>query len=314
MNRSTGRWLAGGAAGVVLAGAAAFLLLNQDSGPPGAIGSPSASPPPEATPSPTLNQELLNQRLTVLLIGLDSNEPRRARGAGVNADTLMVASVSADQSEVTLVSLPRDTVGVPLPGDGGTWEGKVNGIYSLESVETLVGAIRELFQVPIDAYAEIDMDDMAAVVDAAGGVRVSPPQPMRDPIVRLDIPAGRQLLDGRTAMAYMRTRADSDYARSERQQEVLQKIVRHLLSPEADVDFADLVSGLASFETDLPLDDLPTLIEIARRARNADVTGEVLGPPDFILFEGDRGDGRGYIIEPDIEAIRAFVAEHIGDD
>ena len=77
MNRSAGKWLAGGAAAVVLAGVAVFVLLNQD-GTPGASLAPSASP----TASPTLNAELLNQRLTVLLIGLDSNEPRRARGAG----------------------------------------------------------------------------------------------------------------------------------------------------------------------------------------------------------------------------------------
>jgi LCP family protein required for cell wall assembly len=250
--------------------------------------------------------------LTVLLIGLDSNEPRRARGAGMNTDTLMLVSISADQSEVAMVSLPRDTVDVPL-ADGRTWDLKVNAIYASEGVETLVGAMEELFAVPIDGYALIDMDDMAAVIDEVGGVTVAPRRPFVDPEVRLDIPAGRQRLDGLTAVKYMRTRLDTDYARAARQQEVLQKVVRQLLSPRTDVDIADLFAGLESFETDLPLDDLPTLIEIARRAQDAEVTDEVLGP-EYHIFEGDRGDGRGYIIQLNVETVRAFIAQHIADE
>jgi hypothetical protein len=37
----------------------------------------------------------------------------------------------------------------------------------------------------------------------------------------------------------------------------------------------------------------------------------VIQPP-LIVFEGDRGDGRGYILVPDVEAIRAEVQELIG--
>jgi hypothetical protein len=114
-------------------------------------------------------------------------------------------------------------------------------------------------------------------------------------------------------MAYMRSRADTDYNRARRQQEVLQVIMRRLVRPDTDVDVAELLSGLRSFETDLPLNDLPTLLEIVRRARDAEVTGEVLGPPEYIVFEGLTED-RGYIIQPNIEAIRAFIAEHITDE
>jgi hypothetical protein len=38
----------------------------------------------------------------------------------------------------------------------------------------------------------------------------------------------------------------------------------------------------------------------------------VIQPP-LITFAGDRGDGRGYILEMDVEAIRAEVSELIGD-
>lgn len=303
------------AAVIVLAVVAAVLLfvaLNQGRGPGGGGGPPSAAPTAEVTPQPTLNQALLEERLTVLLIGLDSSQTRRDQGLGANTDTLMLASVSADQSEVTLIGLPRDTVDIPLP-DGSSWSGKVNGLWSQRGVEALVEAMEELFGVPIDGYAQVDMDDLVALVDAVGGVTVDPDEPLVDPIVDLEMAPGEQDVDGETALAYVRTRVDTDYGRMARQQEVLIDLVRRLVSEETEVDVAALVDGLESFETSLPLDDLPTLLEIGRRAADADVTRQVLRPPDFIAFEGDAGDGRGYILIPEIEAIREYAARVIGE-
>ena len=300
---------AGGAALVVLAGVAGFLFLRP--------GSPvaSASPTPTVEPTPSFNQELLSNRLTVLLLGLDSDEARREKGKGVNCDTIMLASVNADQSEVTLISVPRDTVDVPLP-DGSTWRPKLNAIYPAEGAEGMVRAVESLLQVEIDNYVQIDMGDFKVMVDAVGEVRVNPHAPLfdRHGSFDLDIEAGRQMLDGETAVDYVRTRVDSDYARAARQQEVIQQVVKRLVAPNSDVDILQLLDSLFSFETDLPLDEMPTLIEIASRAQTAKVTEQVLNPQDgFIVREGDFGDGRGYILIPDIEAMRAFAARHLSD-
>jgi LCP family protein required for cell wall assembly len=255
---------------------------------------------------------LLESRLTVLVIGLDSSESRRAQGMGANSDTIILASVSADRSEVTLISLPRDTVDIPMP-DGTTWSSKVNAIYDQLGADALEVAAETLFAVPIDGTAQIDMDDLVDLVDAVDGVEVNPPDPLDDPIVDLHLESGRQTLDGPTALAYVRTRVDTDYGRAARQQEVLLDLIARLVSPETDVDVAALIDGLNSFETDLPLEDLPTLVEIARLSESATVTREVLQPPEFITFEGDAGDGRGYILVPDVEAIRDLAARTIGD-
>jgi hypothetical protein len=74
-----------------------------------------------------------------------------------------------------------------------------------------------------------------------------------------------------------------------------------------------VLDAFDSLETDLPMEDLPTLLEIARRATDAEVRNLVVEPP-LIVFEGNRNDGRGYILEPDVEAIRAAVAELIGEE
>jgi LCP family protein required for cell wall assembly len=294
---------------LIVAAVLAVVLLSQRQPP---AEQPTPSPTLAPSPTPTLNEAMLGNRLTVLVIGLDSSESRRSQGMGANTDSIILASVSADQSEVTLISLPRDTVDIPMP-DGTTWPSKVNAIYDQLGVDALVDAAATLFDVPIDGYVQVDMDDLVDLVDAVDGVEVDPPDALDDPIVDLHLEPGRQTLDGPTALAYVRTRVDTDYGRAARQQEVLLDLMARLVSPETDVDVAALLDGLSSFETDLPLDDLPTLLEIGRRAQSATVTREVLQPPVFITFEGDAGDGRGYILIPDVEAIRAFAAETIGD-
>ena len=297
-------------AGVVLllvAAVVAFFLLR--GGKPAAVSSP--QPSASAQPTPTLNEALLNRRLTVLVIGTDVNKARAAKSESANTDSLMLVSISAGQKSVLLVSVPRDTVDVPLP-DGGVWAQKINAIFIEKGVDALVGAMRELFGVPIDGYVKVDMDDFQSLVDAVDGVDVNPEKPLDDLKLGLKLDAGKQHLDAETALKYVRTRVDQDYGRAARQQEVLLALVGKLVDPKTKVDLAMLLDGLKSLETDLPLEDLPTLVEIARRSEHADVTRQVLQPPDFITFEGDRGDGRGYILQPDVEKIRAFVQGKVG--
>jgi LCP family protein required for cell wall assembly len=302
-----------GIAVIVLAAIIGFLLLSSSGSPPRTRSSPSASPStaPSASASPSYNADLLNRRWTVLYVGTDVNERRETRDEPVNTDALMLVSLSADQSVLTLVSLPRDTVDVPL-SDGATWDGKINGLYRERGIDELVGAMEALYGVPVDAYVVLDMDDFSRLVDAAGGIEVSPPDPIIDPIVGLDLAAGDQELDGPATLGYVRTRVDQDYGRMGRQQEVVVALLTKLLDAETDLDVRAALNSFDSLETDLPLDDLPTLLELARLAADAEVR-EVLVEPPLITFEGDRGDGRGYVLEPDIEAIRDEVQAQIGE-
>ncbi len=247
----------------------------------------------------------------MLFVGTDHDARREAAGEPVNADSILLVSLSADQSELTLVGLPRDTVDVPLP-DGGTYDGKVNELYRDQGIEAMRRAMETLYGVPIDAHVVLDMDDVAALVEAAGGVDVNPPEPLVDPIVDLDLEPGPQELDAATALGYVRTRVDQDYGRMGRQQEVLLALVDRLTDPDAGTDLRPLLDGLESLETDLPLDQLDTLLELGRRGADAEVTNLIIEPP-LITFEGDRDDGRGYVLEAGIDAIRAEVQSLIGD-
>ena len=294
---------------LVLAAAISLLLGSCSSDEPSA--SPTAEPTPEATPSPTLSAELMDRRWTILYVGTDRNAHREEADEPINTDALMLVSLSADQSELTLVSLPRDTVDVPL-ADGTTYPRKINALYADQGMDALVGAMETLYATEIDGHVLLDMDDFASLVDAVDGVEVSPEEPLVDPVVGLDLEPGTQTLDAEQTLGYVRTRVDEDYGRMGRQQEVVLDLVQRLVDPDTEVDVSALLEGLDSLETDLPLDELFTLMELARRADDATVNELVIQPP-LITFEGDRGDGRGYILEPDVEAIRAEVQELIGE-
>jgi LCP family protein required for cell wall assembly len=305
----------GSAAVIVLAvlvpAAVIGFLTFSSSGSPAAIPSAAASAGAEPPPSASVAADLVDRRWTVLYVGTDLNASRESRAEAAKADALMLVSLSADQSELTLVSLPRDTVDVPL-ADGGTWDGKINSLYHEVGTEALVGAMEALYGVPIDAHVVLDMDDFVVFVDAAGGIQVAPSDPIADPIVDLDMDAGRQPVDGATALSYVRTRVDEDYGRMRRQQEVIMAVVTRLVDPASGTDLRGVLDGLDSLETDLPLDELPTLVELARRASEAEVHQLIIKPP-LITFEGDRGDGRGYILEADVDGIRAEVQGLIGE-
>jgi LCP family protein required for cell wall assembly len=295
---------------VLVTAAVIGLLLTSCAPEEPAATMPSASPEP--TPSPTLSAELIDRPWNVLYVGIDLNEWREGENQPSNTDALMLASLSADQSELTLVSLPRDTVDVPLP-DGSIYARKINGLYVEQGIDALVGAMETLYGLEIDGHVVLDMDDFEALVEAVDGVEVTLEEPLVDPIVDLDLEPGTQTLDAGEALGYVRTRVDQDYGRMGRQQEVIVELVDRLVDPDTELDLSALIDGLDSLDTDLPLDELPTLMELARRAADAEEVSNLVIEPPLIVFEGDRGDGRGYILEPDVEAIRAKVQELIGE-
>ena len=225
----------------------------------------------------------------------------------------MLASINADQSEVTLIGIPRDMTNVPLP-DGTTWEAKLNGIYAAQGVDGMRDAISELLQVPIDAYVTIDMGDLSDMVNAVGGVTVNPHAPWRMPTSNWTWTRAANRSTGRrqTAMsapAWTRTTRVPRASRRCCSRSCRSWSIRRPMST-----FRSCSDALHSFDTDLSLSDMPTFIELARRAQDADITEQVLNPDDgFITDEGDFGDGRGYVLIPDIEKMRQFAQQHLQD-
>lgn len=293
------RWLPWVTLGLALVAGVLVVALVLTSG-----RNPVARPIATPTPTPSLDQALLSRRVTFLVLGTDQNAQRQANGEPPLTDSMIVASINATHTRLTMISVPRDTVDVPLE-NGGTWRHKLNALYSQQGIDGLRGALDTLLGASIDFTVLVNMDDFARIVDAFGGIEVTVPKAIIDPSIGLRISAGTQHLDGRTALLYSRSRhTTDDFDRAARQQLVLRALVARFVAPTSKIDLATLLGSLASLKTNVPTDKLPTLAELARRSRGAAVTDEVLTPPRFSRVSSRQG--LGYILLPDLQAIRSF--------
>lgn len=145
---------------------------------------------------------------TWLLVGLDSRShlPPGASEAfgtaedvpGSRADVVLV--VTDDGRRTTVLSVPRDVVVDTAEGPGRlalSWRAAPQ-----QAVDALCG-----LGIPADHLVTIDLAGFQDVVDAAGGLDVDVPAPVRDPAAGLLVTrSGRQHVDGATALALVRSR------------------------------------------------------------------------------------------------------------
>jgi LCP family protein required for cell wall assembly len=279
----------------------------------GAESDPDASPVPPA----------LDERVNVLIIGIDKTAARRA----TLTDTMMVVSLDPVAQTVSMVSIPRDMVGVPL-GDGDVFGPKINSLLSYAErhpdefpdggVAALQGALGALLGIEIDYYAQMDFDGFRTMVDAVGGIDVDVERAFSDPEYDgrgFSITAGPHHLDGKTALAYVRSRkadGESDFTRAARQQQVLLGLRDAAMSGGSLLwelpGLLDAVGG--TFRTDVPVGLLPQLAAVADEMDRDAVTRAVIRHP---LVRSERTQ-YGSSLVPDVAAILAMAAELFPDE
>jgi len=173
-----------------------------------------------------------------LIVGSDSrqglDEGRRrelgtGQAAGRRADTMMLLHIPRGTGKPVLISLPRDSY-VPIPGHG---RNKINAAYAFGGPTLLARTVEGVTGIRLDRYMEVGFDGFASVVDAVGGVRICPKTAMRDPMAGLNVKAGCQEANSRTALAYVRARHSGrgDLDRVQRQQEFLGSLIDKSTSP-----------------------------------------------------------------------------------
>ncbi len=312
------------------------------SAPAGSEGASTATASPEpslpspaagaATAAPSLVPWDGPGRLNILLIGTD----KRPNPGTWNTDTLIVASIDPASRQVAMFSLPRDTVGVPLPPIparsvfGLTYGSKINSLFLQARArpdlfpgggyEALKDTLGYLYGIPINYFVEVDFTGFKTVVDALGGVTINVQVPVVADYypgdagtIRVYIQTGVQHMTGSQALIYARSRHGSnDFDRASRQQRVL-------LSLRQQADFATLIQRLpelvqstsSAVKTDYPIAKLPQLIDLASRIDVANVRSFVFGPP----YYGVEGYPGGiYTLSPNVARIRAAVASAFNFD
>jgi LCP family protein required for cell wall assembly len=164
----------------------------------------------------------LNNAENILLIGSDTRVGQDGIGGSVaeapgsRSDTLMLLHVSPGHHEVTVISIPRETM-VPILScpavDGTTGQQAEPGQEELINAALDFGGpvctwktFEAVTGIHIDHFIELDFTGFENIVDDLGGVEVCLPFPVDDPQSGLDLTAGRHHVFGREALAFWRTR------------------------------------------------------------------------------------------------------------
>ncbi|WP_396884700.1 LCP family protein [Mycobacterium sp. SMC-8] len=178
---------------------------------------------------------------TWLLVGSDAREgltPEQqaalATGGelgGGRTDTILLVHLPGlgGSTPATMVSIPRDSY-VSIPGYGSD---KINAAFSAGGPQLLAQTVEASTGLRIDHYAEIGFGGFAGLVDAVGGVTMCPAEPISDPLAGIDLPAGCQRLDGRSALGFVRSRATprADLDRMANQRQFMAALVERASSP-----------------------------------------------------------------------------------
>lgn len=175
---------------------------------------------------------------TYLLVGSDSreglsDEQRRDLGTGnaggQRTDTIMLLHTGSGPN--LLMSIPRDSL-VEVPGYGTT---KINAAFAYGGPRLLVRTIEQNTGIRVDDYIEVGFGGFVDIVDAVGGIQICPTMKMNDPQANLNVEKGCQEADGKTALAYARSRKlyleRGDVDRGKAQREVISGIGAKIMSP-----------------------------------------------------------------------------------
>ncbi|MDY6997672.1 MAG: LCP family protein [Actinomycetota bacterium] len=260
--------------------------------------------------------------------------------AGSRSDTVMLVNVPANRERVVAVSFPRDLEIEPMkcePWDPQTAEygpimDEESPMYGLEEVYTeyklnsafavggpkcLVKVIQKLSGLHINRFMAVDFAGFSKMVDALGGIEVCTTEPLEDGVLGTVLATpGRQVVDGHTALNYVRARhvtteVNGDYGRIKRQQLFLSSLLRSLISRDTFFSLSKLNNVVNMFINDSYVDNMKTkdLVELGQS-----IQGVAAGRITFVTVPTV-----GYADEwgnevPRKEDMRALFSAIINDD
>ena len=259
-----------------------------------------------------------NSRISVLVMGLDYRDWQDNPDAPSRTDSMMLFTIDPVNKTAGMLSIPRD-LWVQIPGFDYA---KINQAYFLGAANKLPGGgpglamktVGQVLNVPIQYYAQIDFDAFAKMIDELGGIDVYVHQTMRVSLVgkagSFELKPGVQTLDGPTLLAYVRNRYTdgNDFARSQRQQEVIMDIRDEVLQfnmlptliAKAPALYQELAGGI---HTNLTLDQIIRLAILAESLDKTNIQKVVIDSNDVMATYSS--DGQAILIPiPDRIRIR----------
>lgn len=267
-----------------------------------------------------------DDRINFLLLGMGGE----GHDGPYLTDTIIVASFKPSTKEAALFSLPRDMI-VPLSINDYR---KINSIYTIgERKEGTTGGdlmkeiVGDTLNMDIHYFAAVDFKGFIELVDAVGGLEISVDRSFTDyqfPTADykyqvVSFKEGEQIMDGLTALRYVRSRhgnngEGSDFARIKRQQKVILAAKEKLTSFNTLINPQKITSMFNLFnkytKTDLEPWEAVKLVHMGKSLNTNQIASQSIddGPGGY-LKSGIALDG-AYILQPvtgNYDQIRSLV-------
>lgn len=221
-------------------------------------------------------------RINILILGV------RGKGDEINGglltDTIMIFSANKKNGKTALISIPRD---IYIELKDNNFKGKINHTYSQGGIPLAKKAVMKVTGIFINNVAIIDFDNFKNLIDELGGITIYLEKPFieseqwkrggdfgssKNFIITNDhlsfyLPAGKNHLNGATALYYARSRySTNDFDRMKRQQQILLAIKDEIIKNgflENTIKTIRAVNILSKgIETDADLSDIHNLLFI----------------------------------------------------
>lgn len=258
---------------------------------------------------------LSEDRINFLLMGIGGE----GHDGPYLTDTIITVSLKPSTGEIAMMSLPRD---LAVKNKKGALE-KINQIYSNgrqtggdeTGLENITETVEKFLDNEINYYALIDFSGFEKFIDELGGITVNVPKGFTDPLYPTDdfkntvvsFQAGSQLMSGERALIYARSRhgdnyEGSDFARSRRQQLILQAVKDKLFSFNTLVDpqrisaLMDLLNN--SLKTNLSFFQAVQLGDMLKNIVTDKIYNLTIDDGPFGMLNPDYLDNGAWILKP----------------
>ncbi|MEO7070996.1 MAG: LCP family protein [Nostocoides sp.] len=228
-------------------------------------------------PTPTVGTTGKHRPMNVLVMGSDDRKglAERTYGTdtiegGAHSDTNLLVHLSADRTWAMVVSIPRDSM-VRSPKDcKDTVTPVADGVvrqwnhnYTDGGAACVIRTLEYNTGVFVDHFVVVNFDGFKNMVDALGGVQVCLTKDVVDTDSQFRLSAGRHLVNGTTALGYVRVRKSlgdgSDLGRIKRQQAFLSSVIQQvtqtsmLLRPDRLYAFLDAATKSITTDKDMSI-------------------------------------------------------------
>lgn len=208
----------------------------------------------------------------ILLLGVD-NRDASSTSVEDRSDTMIIMTIDSIHNQIKLTSMQRDIM-VYFPGDNTPK--KINSANALGGPLLAMRVVNDALRLDISKFVLVNMAGLEQIIDAAGGVTVEiTPKMLKALNAELAMvnktfkntepsptltETGVQQLNGRQAVTYARIRKiDDDYARMERQREVIQQIFKSAMKASLSQKYNLMQVGLSNITTNMSVGELAAI-------------------------------------------------------